>query len=153
MALPVPTLFRLKSQLDILPTLVAGAGEGALEKKPSLEKWSARQNLAHLARYHEVFLERLERIVTEDRPSFDRYAAERDAEWPHWNALPASEVLNRMHELRGELIDSVGQLSENELARTGTHSRFGEMTLVQWLEFFLLHEAHHLYAVMQRVRE
>lgn len=25
-------------------------------------------------------------------------------------------------------------------------------TQLEWVEFFLLHEAHHLYAVMQRVR-
>jgi len=153
MGLPVATLLRLKSQLDCLPLVVSGTGEDALERKPAPDKWSARQNLAHLARYHDIFLDRLERIVGEDRPAIERYSAERDAEWPHWNALPASEVLRRLHALRAELIDSVNQLSDAELARTGTHSRFGEMTLAQWLEFFLLHEAHHLFAVMQRVRE
>jgi uncharacterized damage-inducible protein DinB len=153
MGLPVPTLLRLKSQLDCLPVVVAGAGEGALDKKPAPDKWSARQNLAHLARYHEIFLDRLERIVCEDRPMLERYSAERDAEWPHWNALPANEVLSRMHALRMELIESVGQLSDDELSRTAAHSRFGEMTLVQWLEFFLLHEAHHLVVGMQRLRE
>ena len=153
MALPVSTLLRLKTQLDSLPVLVEGAGEEALEKKPAPEKWSARQNLAHLARYHEIFLERLERMVREDRPLLDRYSAEQDAEWMHWNDLPAGEVLKRLHGLRVELIDSVTQLSDEEVARTAAHSRFGEMTLGQWLEFFLLHEAHHLYVVMQRVRE
>jgi uncharacterized damage-inducible protein DinB len=153
MSLPVPTLLRLKTQLDCLPVLVAGAGEGALEKKPSTTKWSARENLAHLARYHEMFLDRLDRILREDQPLLERYSAEQDEQWPLWNALPASELLTRLRELRTELIDSVAQLSDEELSRTAAHSRFGTMTLVQWLEFFLLHEAHHLFVVMQRVRE
>jgi hypothetical protein len=43
-------------------------------------------------------------------------------------------------------------LSEEDFERTGVHPKFGEMTLSQWLEFFLVHEAHHLYVVLQLVR-
>jgi hypothetical protein len=51
-----------------------------------------------------------------------------------------------------QLVDSVEHLSPAELSRSGVHPQFGALTLVQWLEFFLLHEPHHLLAVMQRVR-
>jgi hypothetical protein len=33
----------------------------------------------------------------------------------------------------------------------GIHPLFGEMSLALWVEFFLLHEAHHLYIVMTRL--
>ena len=36
--------------------------------------------------------------------------------------------------------------------RVGVHPVFGLMTIPLWLEFFLLHEAHHLYVVLHRVR-
>ena len=39
-----------------------------------------------------------------------------------------------------------------QLARTGVHPTLGEMALPLWIEFFLLHEAHHLYVVMKRAR-
>ncbi len=106
-----------------------------------------------MARYHEMFLERIERIRTEGRPLLARYIAEDDPKWPQWAALPASEVLTRLRALRAEMLELVEQLSDRELSRTAVHSRFGEMTLAQWLEFFLLHEAHHLLIVMQRARE
>jgi len=153
MGLPESTAIRLRTQLDCLPTILAGVSEESLNRRPNPEKWSARENLAHLARYHEMFLERIERIRNEDKPLLARYAAETDPQWPPWAALPASEVLTRLRALRVELLERVQELSEAELSRSAVHSRFGEMTLVQWLEFFLLHEAHHLLVVMQRARE
>jgi hypothetical protein len=62
-------------------------------------------------------------------------------------------VLARLRALRSELVQQVAQLTDADWSRIGLHSRFGALTLAQWLEFFLLHEAHHLLQVMQRVRE
>lgn len=153
MSIPATTASRLRGQLDCLPILLQGLKEGALENRPVAGKWSARENLAHLARYHEIFLERLERILAEDQPSLPRYAAEEDAGWPPWTRLPADEMLSRLAALRAQLVKRVEGLSNGALARTGVHSRFGEMTLVEWLEFFLLHEGHHLLLVLQRSRQ
>jgi len=152
-SIPATTASRLKNQLDCLPILLQGLKEGALENSPAGGKWSARENLAHLARYHQIFSGRLDRILREDRPAISRYAAEEDAAWPLWATLPSGEVLSRLAALRAELMERVEGLSNSELARTGVHSRLGEMTIVEWLEFFLLHEAHHLMLVLQRSRQ
>jgi uncharacterized damage-inducible protein DinB len=153
MGLPESTAIRLRTQLGCLPTILAGISEDSLDRRPLPEKWSARENLAHLARYHEMFLERIERIRREDRPLLARYVAEDDPKWPQWAAVPVGELLTRLRALRAQMLELVQQLSDAELSRTAVHSRFGEMTLVEWLEFFLLHEAHHLLVVMQRARE
>lgn len=153
MSIPAATASRLKSQLDCLPILLQGLKDGALENRPVAGKWSARENLAHLARYHEIFSERLERILAEDRPALPRYSAEEDAGWPSWTTLPAGEVLSRLAAFRAQLVKRVEGLSSGELARTAVHSRFGEMTVVEWLEFFLLHEGRHLMLVLQRSRQ
>ncbi len=81
-----------------------------------------------------------------------RYRAEDDPRWPQWLAMPNEKILNRLGSLRSELVGIVEQLSPSDFSRVGVHPLFGEMTLVEWLEFFLLHEAHHLLAVLQRVR-
>jgi uncharacterized damage-inducible protein DinB len=139
--------------LDCLPSLLCGTGDEAMNHRPAAGKWSARENLAHLARCHEIFLARLARIDNEDRPLLERYRAEEDAEWPAWVDLPAEEVLRRLSSLRAEVIEYFEKLPDDGMARSGVHSRFGAMTVIQWLEFFLLHEGHHLYVVLQRVRE
>ena len=79
-------------------------------------------------------------------------AAEEDPEWPAWAALSTDEVLERLRALRLELTAAVSALSDQELARTGVHPTLGEMPLELWIEFFLLHEAHHLYVVLKRAR-
>jgi hypothetical protein len=46
----------------------------------------------------------------------------------------------------------VTSLSDQELGRAGTHPVLGALAIPEWLEFFLLHEAHHLYVVTIRAR-
>jgi uncharacterized damage-inducible protein DinB len=150
--LSASTASRLASQLDCLPALLEGASADAIARRTRSGKWSVHENLAHLARHHDVFLERIRTVLAEDRPTLARYAAEQDPEWPAWAALTTDEVLERLSARRAELIATLRRLSDTELARPAIHPALGEMPLALWLEFFLLHEAHHLYIVMKRAR-
>jgi len=142
---------RLGTQIEAVPRLLAGVSPAALSLRPSPGKWSAHQNLAHLARYHEMFLERLRRILEEDRPALARYRAEDDPEWPRFEALSTPEVLSVLTSRRAELVHLVDRLDADDLLRVGLHRAFGPLAVPGWIEFFLLHEAHHLYAVMLRL--
>lgn len=146
------TRSRLAMQMDCLPLVLGGRSPADITRRPASGKWSAHENLAHLARIHEIYLERIRRILTEERPPLKRYKAEEDPEWPQWADLSTDEVLKRLRALRGELVDLVTQLSPDQLGQVGVHPALGGMTIPEWIEFFLLHEAHHLYAAMQRVR-
>jgi hypothetical protein len=149
--LPRAFRLRLQAQLEGLPALLTEAGETALYRRPPSGKWSAHEHLAHLGRHHAVMLERLERILNERQPQLERYRAEDDPEWPEWAACSTREVLERLTTLRHELIAKVEALSPEELAREAQHPLFGWMAIPQWLDYFLLHEAHHLYqAVLRR---
>jgi hypothetical protein len=152
-SLPASLVARLTTQLESVDFVLARAAPGALESRPRPEEWSARENLAHLARHHAVFLARLRRLLTEDRPSLGRYRAEEDPDWAAWAALPLPDVLARLRALRAELVALVGSLSPTDSARTGLHPTFGELDVAGWLDFFLLHEAHHLYEALVRVGE
>jgi len=147
------TTVRLRDQLSSLDVFVASKTTEEWSRKPASGKWSARENLAHLCRYHEIFLERLNRILQEDRPEFGRYRAEEDELWPSWSPLAVDLLLARIRQLRQEVRSKVGSLSREQLVRTGIHPVLGEMNVPLWLEFFLLHEAHHLYAILFRLRE
>jgi uncharacterized damage-inducible protein DinB len=114
---------------------------------PAVGKWSAAQHLAHLARYHQVFRGRLQQILREPSPAFGRYRAEEDAEWPAWQYKPFGEVVRLLQEERNLLIDQVNALPPDALARTGVHPAYGTLTVPQWLQFFILHEGHHLFTI------
>jgi uncharacterized damage-inducible protein DinB len=146
-------LLRLKTQLASVEILFAGASPERIDRRPASGKWSARENLAHIGRYHEIFLERLRRILTETSPQFARYRAEEDPGWQEWASKPFEETRNQLTDLRLKLIERTAGLQASGYARVGIHSAFGEMSLDLWLEFFLVHEAHHLYVILQRIRE
>jgi hypothetical protein len=146
-------LQRCETQLqDFLAVTLNGVAIDTLSTRVIPGKWSAHEQLAHLARYHQVFLQRIDRILSENAPEFPRYRAEDDPEWPAWTSLPTSQLLVRISSMRAKLMARLRSLSEEQFERTGVHSRFGAMSLSLWLEFFLVHEAHHLYVVLQLVR-
>jgi hypothetical protein len=123
-----------------------------LEHAPAPGKWSARENLAHCGRMHEIYLGRIGRILGEEGPALPAYRAESDPGWEDWRSLPAAEILERTRALRGRLASDVRGLSDRELSRTGVHGRLGPLTLSVWLEFFLAHEGHHLYLALKLAR-
>ncbi len=143
---------RLAAQSRSLSWILRNAPSARLLARPDPSRWSAHEHLAHLARYHEVFLGRLELIVRGRHVAVPRYRAEDDADWPSWTALTSGEVLERMASLRARLVSTWNALSEDDLRAAGEHPLFGEMRLGEWLEFFLLHEAHHLYVIMGLVK-
>lgn len=143
---------RLATQIECLPALLEGASPEALRRRTPSGKWSVHENLAHLARHHAVFLQRVRAVLAQDRPTLPRYAAEEDPEWPAWAALSTDEVVTRLRALRTELLTLIGGLSDGDLARTAIHPALGAMPLSLWVEFFLLHEAHHLYVILKRAR-
>ena len=146
-------LQRCETQLqDFLAVALKGVPVDDLRVKAVPGKWSAHEQLAHLARYHQIFLQRIERILAEQSPTFPRYRAEEDSEWPAWSSLTAQQLLVRISSMRTKLMARLRSLTEEDFQRTGVHPKFGAMSLSLWLEFFLVHEAHHLYAVLQLVR-
>ncbi len=146
-------LQRCETQLrDFLDEALRGVSVENISEPKIEGKWSALENLAHLGRYHEIFLDRVEKILKQEKPAFATYRAEQDPEWEAWRELGYKDVLAKMTSSRERLIARLKSLSADDYARTGVHPRYGEMTLALWVEFFLAHEGHHLYAVLQQVR-
>src|ERR1700704_608532 len=106
------TRVRLETQLDALPPILAGSTAETLAMRPASGAWSAHEHLAHLARHHAVFFDRLRRVVAEDTPPLARYRAEEDPEWREWSVLPTPDVVSRMTDSRARIIAWVAALSD-----------------------------------------
>jgi hypothetical protein len=149
----VARLHRCETQLrDFLDEALRGVSVERILEPAIPGKWSAHEHLAHLGRYHEIFLERIGHILTEPNPQFERYRAEDDPEWDVWRNLSYKEVAGKLATLREMLIVKLKSLTPEDYARAGFHPAFGQMSLALWLEFFLVHEAHHLYQTLRQVR-
>ena len=153
MSLSASIRTRLRYQHQTIRELIGHLTEPRLKQRINPDKWSAFENIAHLACYHPVFLHRLERIQKEHTPSFDRYVAERDPLFTSYLQQPLSELLAGIDTRRSELVAELEGMSETVLQRTARHARYGLLTIPRWTEFFLLHEAHHLYTIFMLVQE
>ncbi len=150
MALPESLAGRLASQLESLKLVLGNATPAALKTRPKSGKWSAHENLAHLVQHHHATMGRIRRILAEDSPQLPSYSAEKDPDWPAVSAASTEEILRKLRVARREMIALTTGLSPEQCSRTGIHPAFGPMTVAQWLDFFLIHEAHHLYVAMTR---
>ena len=155
MAIPASLLARLETQLEALDLVLARATPAALDARPR----PGRVVGAGEPRPPGPPPRGLPRsacggCLTEDRPALGRYRAEDDPEWPAWAALPPRRDPAAGSERSARSSAAVVRsLSPAESARTGLHPTFGEMDVAGWLDFFLLHEAHHLYTALVRVGE
>ncbi|MDQ6768502.1 MAG: DinB family protein [Gemmatimonadota bacterium] len=144
---------RLTEQFRTLSELLEGLTEDDIQRRGPGTAWSAREHLAHLGRYHEVTLTRLQRIRDEAEPTFVQYSAETDPNFETWLNLPTPSVIANMRTLRRELVESLGAMEIADLQRIGIHPVFGALPVKLWIQFFLIHEAHHYYQLFKRSRD
>ncbi|HAB50891.1 MAG: hypothetical protein A2315_01450 [Ignavibacteria bacterium RIFOXYB2_FULL_35_12] len=152
MPLPRPTLDRLKTQHEVVGILISGLSKSELKFRPIPEKWSVHENIAHLTCYQPRVVARTQKILDEDNPSFPAYIPEDDSEFPDFLAMSIEELISHLNTMRMELVDLISNLTDEQLKRTGSHAKFGKMNVIEWTEFFLLHEAHHLHTIFRLTR-
>lgn len=142
-------LSRFRWQHKALDYILHDITEEQMRRRPEPSKWSIFENLAHLARYQEVFEERVQRLIEQDGVKFGRYNAEHDHDFEKLCLRPVQDVLDNLYSKRNELITKIESLHDNELKHTGIHHVYGRININGWIEFFLLHEAHHFNTIFR----
>ena len=147
MPLSPSILTRLHHQHEAITEIIDNLTERELKQRVDPDKWSAFEQIAHLAAYQPMFIRRLERLAAEPTPSFARYVAENDPEFPRFLDKSLPQLLTEIAAKATAIAAHLESLNDADLHRTGLHPKNGELTVIQWTQFFLLHEAHHLYAI------
>src|SRR4051812_2825338 len=75
---------RLQTQHEAIDAIIENVSPEKLLQNPAAGKWSIKDNIAHLAKYQTVFIDRINRITSGEKPSFTSYVAENDADFPTW---------------------------------------------------------------------
>lgn len=153
MPLSSSILTRLRHQHEALTELIEGLTEQQLKQRINPDKWSAFENIAHLAAYQPMFISRLEKIAAYDVPSFERYVAEQDPEFTDYLNTPLKTLLKFISIRATQITVKLTNLNEAALLRTALHPKYGRLTIPQWVQFYLLHEAHHLYTIFMLTQE
>ncbi len=153
MPLPSSITTRLEYQHKSLIDLIEGLSDEQIRQPVTPGKWSIFENIVHLATYQHVFFQRLRQILNEENPQFERYTAESDPLFHDNCSKSTREIMQDLITTRRELIAKILSLKEENVERTGGHPAFGTMNIKQWLNFFLLHEAHHLFTIFKLAAE
>ena len=144
---------RLQFQHEAVTDLIRNIPEERLRLRPASGKWSTIENIAHLTAYQYIFLDRLKKIEKEESPLFSRYVGDDDPVFLSSVKRDLKDILEDLFTQRFILINRLKSLSEHALRQTGRHPVFGTLTIPQWTEFFLLHEAHHLFTIFKLVND
>lgn len=149
MHLPSSIATRLQYQHKSLIDIIDDLSDEQIRMAVNPGKWSIFENIVHLQTYQHNVIGRIRGILEEDSPAFERYTAEADPMF-HDNCTKSSrEIMQDLLSIRKEMSASILNFSESDLKKTGHHPVYGKMTLLQWLNFFLLHESHHLFTIFK----
>jgi uncharacterized damage-inducible protein DinB len=153
MQMPSSVSTRLQYQHKSLVDLINGLSDEQIRRQIITGKWSIFENIVHLQTYQHTFIDRVKKILEENNPSFSRYTAEADPLFPDNCSLSSREVIQDLLTIRKEMSAGMLSFQESDFDKTGNHPAFGQMNLMQWINFFLLHEAHHLFTIFKLAAE
>jgi uncharacterized damage-inducible protein DinB len=129
--------------------IIDGLSDEQIRRAVIPGKWSIFENIVHLQTYQHLFITRIRRILDEDNPSFDRYTAEADPLFLDNCTKSTREIMADLLAIRKEMAAGIISFKDLDFRKTGAHPVFGKMSMLQWLNFFLLHEAHHLFTIFK----
>jgi len=147
MFLPESTAQRLRCQHGCIITIIESQEEQQIRRRPSPEKWSIVEHIAHLSAYQHVFAYRIKQLLAEENPTIIRYIGDKDPLFLEIREQPLDDLLVDLSVDRQYLYEWLNSLTDEQLERKATHPVFGTRSLLLWTEFFLLHEAHHCDAI------
>lgn len=109
--------------------------------QPTSDMWSFRYHAAHLATVEkEAYWERVTRIAAGESPHFEYYLnTGRD-----FSRQDLRRSVREWAVTRRQILDFVAALPEAKLTLTGTHPKFGAITVLDVLRGMLDHDREHL---------
>ena len=144
---------RLHYQHKVLVEILDGLSDEQIRRQLNPGKWSIFENVVHLQAFQHKFIERVQQILKNEEPVFDRYTAEGDPLFLDNCHKSTREVMQDLLTTRKEMTAEIVSFKETDFDKRGTHIVYGKMNLHQWLNFFLLHEAHHLFTIFKLAAE
>lgn len=144
---------RLQYQHKSLIDIIDGLTDEQARRQVITGKWSIFENIVHLQTYQHTFIKRIQHILTDEKPAFPRYTAEADPLFLDNCEKTIREIMQDMLTIRKEMAGEMLTFKDTDYIKTGSHPVFGEMNILQWVNFFLLHEAHHLFTIFKLAAE
>src|SRR3954463_12925869 len=108
-----------------------GATAAELDRRPAPSEWTAREVAHHLADSETMSTIRLRRLLAEDEPLIHAYDEGEFARRLHYDR-PIEQSLALFAAVRNSNLELLASLTDDEWARTGTHSDDGPYSVERW---------------------
>ncbi len=147
----LPCLNLLEATPEILRGLMTGISDDEARWKPSPDRFSIAEVLAHLSHAEgNCYRLRVDRFLAEDRPEFDADDAQM---WTHLyrNADP-EDAFDHFEDQREINLEFLRGLPAGAGDRTAMHKEAGQITLKQMLHEWALHDLGHVRQIAELVR-
>jgi hypothetical protein len=131
----IPTVFRRALLLS---------DDHAIRHRPAVGEWSAVEVVGHIIDKMQIWTNRVERILVEERPAlpaYDQDALVREHDYLHANPDVLFEHLRKACERFATLVE---RIPISALQREGVHEEVGPMTLRRCIELPLESASEHL---------
>jgi hypothetical protein len=142
----------LSGTADAIRGAIAGLYDAQLSQPESLDKWSLRQVVQHLADSDLVLGYRVRLVLAQDRPPLTGYDQDLWAERLHYERAPIDEALEQFTVLRRSNLRLLADLALDDLQRVGVHAERGEESVAHMIRMYAGHDLLHL-RQLARIRE
>ena len=140
---------RLQTQHESIQVIISSINSKQLDWKGEPGKWNIHETIAHLVCYQQMFIERIVQALTEEVPFFSKYDADNDPDFKYWCTDDMEHLMSQLFSDREKLAKLISKLTNEDGKRIAMHKKYGSHNIVLWVEFFLLHEAHHIYQIFK----
>jgi uncharacterized damage-inducible protein DinB len=142
---------RLRGAPARLEEIVRNVPRDVLVRKPG-EKWSAQEHAGHLLDLEPLWAARVDDFLRGGDTLTATDLGNRKTEEANHNARDMHDILAEFRAARARLLDRVGMLPSEALARTMLHPRLNQsMRFVDHLYFVAEHDDHHLAVIWELI--
>lgn len=147
--LPKYILSGLEASPVVVSELLRGKPESTFDKHPDPERFSLREVICHLADWEGVWLDRMQRMASEDKPTLPGYDEGQWAIDHKYSEANAQEQITKFIEGRKALVEFLKGLAPEQWERTGIHSQWGMISIQSLATLVIGHDGYHTKQIVE----
>ncbi|HVL39670.1 MAG TPA: DinB family protein [Fimbriimonadaceae bacterium] len=128
---------------EVLSALLKTVPASALDHRSDPDRFTPREVLAHLADWEDVYRERIEKMLAEDRPVLPNYDEGAWAVERSYGSRDPGRSLAEFQSKRLALVQRLDQLDDEAWQRRGVRPEIGELTVEALVFLIVTHDAYH----------
>ena len=134
---------RYKEGTRVFAEALEGITDMELDARSEPEEWTAREVVHHMADSEMTSAIRLRRLIAEDAPTIQGYDQEEYAQRLFYGERPIEGSTQAVAAARRTTGDILDRLTDEQWARSGTHTESGPYGVEAWLEIYATHAHDH----------